>query len=33
MTGEEAQPIAHAIVNTPPDVVEHARKVLGNLLR
>ena len=33
MTGEEAQPIAHGIVNTPPEVVDHARKVLGNLLR
>ena len=33
MSGEEAQTIAHAIVNTPPEVVDHARKVLGNLLR
>jgi tripartite-type tricarboxylate transporter receptor subunit TctC len=33
MTGEEAQPIAEGIVNTPPDVIEYARKVLGNLLR
>jgi tripartite-type tricarboxylate transporter receptor subunit TctC len=33
MTGEEAQPIAHAIVNTSPEVVAYARKVLGNLLR
>jgi tripartite-type tricarboxylate transporter receptor subunit TctC len=33
MTGEEAQPIAHAIVNTSPDVIAHARKILGNLLR
>ncbi len=33
MTGEEAQPIAHAIVNTPPEVIDHARNVLGNLLR
>ena len=33
MTGEEAQTIAHGIVNTPPEIVEHARKVLGNLLR
>jgi tripartite-type tricarboxylate transporter receptor subunit TctC len=33
MTGEEAQPIAHAIVETKPEVIEHARKVLGKLLR
>jgi len=33
MSGEEAQPIAHAIVNTSPEVIGHARKVLGNLLR
>jgi tripartite-type tricarboxylate transporter receptor subunit TctC len=33
MTGEEAQPIAHAIVNTSPEVIAYARKVLGNLLR
>ena len=33
MSGEDAQPIAHGIVNTSPEVVEHARKVLGNLLR
>jgi hypothetical protein len=33
MTGEEAQTIAHAIVNTPPEIVDHARQVLGNLLR
>jgi tripartite-type tricarboxylate transporter receptor subunit TctC len=33
MTGEEATPIAHAIVNTSPEVIAHARKVLGKLLR
>src|SRR5262249_46140026 len=33
MSGEEAQPIAEAIVNTPPAVIERARAVLGNLLR
>jgi tripartite-type tricarboxylate transporter receptor subunit TctC len=33
MSGEEAQPIAHAIVNTPPEVIDYARQVLGNLLR
>jgi tripartite-type tricarboxylate transporter receptor subunit TctC len=33
MTGEDAQVIAEGIVNTPPDVVEYARTVLGNLLR
>jgi len=33
MSGEEAQTIAHGIVNTPPEIVDHARKVLGNLLR
>jgi hypothetical protein len=33
MTGEAAQPIAEGIVNTPPEVVDYARKVLGNLLR
>jgi tripartite-type tricarboxylate transporter receptor subunit TctC len=33
MTGEEAQPIAHSIVNTSPETIAYARKVLGNLLR
>jgi len=33
MTGEEAQVIAHGIVNTPPEVIARAREVLGNLLR
>lgn len=33
MTGEVAQPIAHAIVNTPADVIDYAQKVLGHLLR
>jgi tripartite-type tricarboxylate transporter receptor subunit TctC len=33
MRGEEAQKIAHGIVETSPDVLDHARKVLGNLLR
>ena len=33
MTGEEAQKIAHGIVNTPPEVIDYARQVLGKLLR
>ena len=33
MRGEEAQPIAHGIVDTPPEVLDRARAVLGNLLK
>jgi tripartite-type tricarboxylate transporter receptor subunit TctC len=33
MTGEEAQKIADSIANTPPEVVAHAKDVLGDLLR
>jgi hypothetical protein len=33
MRGEDAQPIAHGIVNTPPEVLDRARAVLGNLLK
>ncbi|MCC6887543.1 MAG: hypothetical protein IT536_03330 [Hyphomicrobiales bacterium] len=33
MRGEDAQRIAHAIVDTAPDVVAYAQKVLGSLLR
>ena len=33
MRGEDAQPIAHGIVDTPPEVLERARAVLGNLLK
>jgi tripartite-type tricarboxylate transporter receptor subunit TctC len=33
MRGEDAQKIADSIVNTPPDVIAHARDVLGDLLK
>ena len=33
MSGAEAQPIAHAIVDTSPEVIQRAQQVLGNLLR
>jgi tripartite-type tricarboxylate transporter receptor subunit TctC len=33
MTGEEAQKIADSIVNTPADVIAHAKDVLGDLLK
>jgi tripartite-type tricarboxylate transporter receptor subunit TctC len=33
MRGEDAQGIAHGIVNSPPGVLERARAVLGNLLK
>jgi tripartite-type tricarboxylate transporter receptor subunit TctC len=33
MTGEESQKIADSIVNTPPEVIAHAKVVLGDLLK
>jgi tripartite-type tricarboxylate transporter receptor subunit TctC len=33
MTGEESQPIADSIVNTPPEVIARAKVVLGDLLK
>jgi tripartite-type tricarboxylate transporter receptor subunit TctC len=33
MAGEESQPIADSIVNTPPEVIARAKVVLGDLLR
>jgi tripartite-type tricarboxylate transporter receptor subunit TctC len=33
MTGEESQKIADSIVNTPPEVIDRAKVVLGDLLK